>query len=110
MPDDLLEEGRRKITGLATKEHAEAEKAFTETEDQKIDIELKQRALQSDLRKREADAILANTEADLKEVQVLDARFVLEHGQLNNFWIVRQRSRTPKSRIFRPQCLPGVRG
>jgi hypothetical protein len=88
MPGTLAEQGidlaGRKITGLATKEHAEAEKnyaeankAFTETEDRKIETELKRRTLESDIRKREAEARAAEADEDLKVIQVLDARFEL---------------------------------
>jgi hypothetical protein len=58
----LLEEGvelgRRKVTGLASQEHAVAEKnyadaakAFTESEDKKIESELKRRSLKVDVKK-----------------------------------------------------------
>jgi hypothetical protein len=87
-PDELLNEGidlgRRKLTGIATKEHAESErnyaeaaKAFVEGEDRKIETELKRRAFESDVRKREADARGAEADADLKEIKVLDARYEL---------------------------------
>lgn len=60
LPRDLahdgIELGRRKLTGLASQEHAAAEKnyaeaavAFTESEDKKIEIELKKRSLESEV-------------------------------------------------------------
>jgi hypothetical protein len=88
MAENLLEEGielgRRKVTGLASKEHAEAErnyaqatKVFTEIEDQKIETALKTRALESDVQKREADARAAVAAADLAEIQVFRAKVEL---------------------------------
>ena len=95
LPEDLIQEGvelgRLKLTGLATQEHAAAEKnyaeaakAFTETEDKKIETELKKRSLEIDISKKEADvakahaeARKANAEASLAETQTLDAQFEL---------------------------------
>src|SRR5712691_1691131 len=60
LPGDLLQEGielgRRKVTGLASQEHAAAEKnyaeaikAVTESEDKKIETELKKRSLEIEI-------------------------------------------------------------
>lgn len=89
MPEDLLEEGldlgRRKLTGVATKEHAEAEKnyaeaakAFTEVEDQKIETELKKKVLEFDVQKRQAEARTARANAEIAEIKAVKARIVLE--------------------------------
>jgi hypothetical protein len=65
-----IELGRRKLTGLANKELAEAAKNFAEAEDRKIDAELKRRALESKVRSEEADT-------RLKELEVLEAELSL---------------------------------
>jgi hypothetical protein len=89
--DDGIELGRRKLTGLASHEHAAAEKnyaealkAVTESEDKKIETELKKRSMEIDLSKKEAEAEKAhadarktNAEASLAEIQVLDAQYEL---------------------------------
>lgn len=87
-PDQLLEEGidlgRRKLTGVATKEHAEAEKnyaeaarAFTDQEDKRIETELNRRTFASQIQKREAEARRATADAELAEIQVAKARLEL---------------------------------
>jgi hypothetical protein len=87
-PQDLLQEGvelgRRKITGLASQEHAVAEKnyaeaikAFTESEDRKIETELKKRSLEIEISKKEAEARRANAEASISETKALEAHFDL---------------------------------
>ena len=94
-PKDLLEEGvelgRVKLTGLASQEHAAAErnyaeaaKAFSESEETKINAALKERTLEPDVIKKEAEARKAlaearkaNADADLTETQALAARLAL---------------------------------
>ena len=67
----------RKIEGLASREHAASEKdyadamkAFSESEDKKMDAVLKRRSLESRVRREEAEASLAETKA-------IEARFDL---------------------------------
>ena len=87
-PNDVLVEGtdlgRRKITGLASREHAAAEKnyaeatkAFTESEDKKIETELKKRSLESEVSIKEAQARQLHAEANLTEVKALEAQYDL---------------------------------
>jgi hypothetical protein len=54
---------------------ADAAKSFAEREDKQIDAELKRRALESDISKRQADARKANAEADLAEINVAQALY-----------------------------------
>ena len=94
-PQDLLKDGielgLRKLTGLASQEiataeknYAEAAKAFTESEDKKIETKLKERSLEIDVSKREAEAQIAHAdarkryaEADLAETKALEAKLEL---------------------------------
>jgi hypothetical protein len=95
LPENLLEEGIelgiRKLTGLATQEHSAAEKNYAEAarvamenEELKIEIELKNRALQSDFQRRQAEALKAiedarkaSADADLAELKAIDAQLEL---------------------------------
>ena len=79
-----IELGRRKLTGVASKEHAEAQKnyaeavkAFGETEDLKIETALKLRVFESDVIKREAEARAAKAAADIAETEAIDKRIDL---------------------------------
>jgi hypothetical protein len=73
-PEQLMSEGvelsRRKLTGLANHEYAEALRQFAETENLKIAAELARRSLESKVRQDEADA-------RLKEISVVEAELVL---------------------------------
>jgi len=90
VPEDGIELGRRKLTGLASvedaaeKNYADAAKAFTESEDKKIDIELKRKALEIELSSKKAaaqrargEARKAAAEASLAETEAVAARFKL---------------------------------
>lgn len=81
-PGELLGEGiklgGRKVTGVLSKEHAEAEKnyaeaakAFTEIEDKKIEMELKRRVFESNVIKREAKARAAKAAAKIAETEAI---------------------------------------
>jgi hypothetical protein len=83
---DLLQEGielgSRKLVALANQEFtaaeknlADAAKSFAEREDKQIDAELKRRALESDIWKRQEDARKAKAEADLAEINVAQALY-----------------------------------
>jgi hypothetical protein len=96
LPEDILHDGvdlgRRKIEGLATHEHAgaqknyaEAEKTFQETEEKKIDIELKKRSFEMDISQKEANVAKTHeetrklrAEADLAELIALKALIELQ--------------------------------
>jgi hypothetical protein len=79
-----IELGRRKLTGLASQEdalaeknYAEAGRAIVETEEKKIEAELKRRAFESEVSRKHAEARKANAEASLAETKALDAQFDL---------------------------------
>lgn len=87
-PEDILQNGvelgRRKLEGLASQEHAlaqrnyaEATKAFTESEEKVIQVELNKRALESRVAKEEAEAARAQSEASLAKLKVIDAEYEL---------------------------------
>jgi hypothetical protein len=69
-PSDLLDDGIHKVKGLANKEYADALKKFTDVENLKIEIELKRRSLESDLRKKEAEAHIAEINAVTAEIEL----------------------------------------
>jgi predicted HicB family RNase H-like nuclease len=87
-PKDVLEDGiefgRRKLEGLASQEHslaeknyAEATRAFTESEEKKMQIQLDTRVLESRVRKEQAEAEKAQSEASLARLKVINAEFDL---------------------------------
>jgi hypothetical protein len=87
-PKDLLEDGielgRRKLTGMASQEHAaadksyaEAVKAFIESEDKKIETELKKKSLEIEISKKHAETRKAHADASIAETKALEAQFDL---------------------------------
>ena len=120
LPRDLLEDGielgRRKLTGLASQEHAAAEKnyaeaakAFTESEDKKIETKLKKRSLEIELSKKTAEARKANAEASLAETKALEARFDLVR-KLNEAGLVLYRDKRGNITLLpKPQGLDLLR-
>jgi len=89
---------------------------LAEGEDRKIETELKRRAFESDVRKREADARGAEADADLKEIKVLDARYelirkleasglMLHRGEEGNLTIFPKPEGSP--RLISKDLVPG---
>jgi hypothetical protein len=78
--------GRRKLEGLAHQEYAAAVRNFAETENIEIDTELKRRSLESEVRKKAAEARKAeieNLNAELELVQKLKAAGTTIHRDNN---------------------------
>jgi len=96
LPEDILRDGvdlgRRAIEGLATEKHAgaeknyaEAQKAFVDMEEKKIEIALKKRSFEVDISQKTAniektqeETRKLKAEADLAEINALKARIELQ--------------------------------
>jgi hypothetical protein len=67
--DEGVELARIKVTGLASQEHAAAEKSYAEADDKKIDTELKSRSIEIELERKQAEVqkTLAETEKNYAE-------------------------------------------
>jgi len=113
-PQDLLEDGielgRRKLTGLASQEHAAAEKnyaeaakAFTESEDKKIETELKKRSLEIEISQKDAEARKANAEASLAETKALEAQFDLLRKLTEAGMVLRRDERGNLTLLSKPE-------
>lgn len=62
-----------KIAGVAQKEKAAAIRDFTEAEEHKIEVQLKARSLESEVRKRQAEARLAQINAAKAEIELISS-------------------------------------
>ena len=88
-PRDLAKFGRRKLEGLGNREFATMVKDFAEAENIKIETELRRRSLESEVRKKEAEAREVEIRVLQSEIELVrqlkDAGTIIrvdEHGHL----------------------------
>jgi hypothetical protein len=86
MADEAVVLSRRKLHGVANKELAAAVKDFAETEQLKIEAELKRRTMESNVRLAEAQARKEDAEARLAAVKLLEAELEL-HVKLQQYGV-----------------------
>ena len=90
-PTELTEDAvvltRRKLEGIATREHAEALKNYADEEQHRIDIRLKERTLETKVRQEEATADKLESDVRLAKIKEADALIDLL-GKLRQYGVV----------------------